>query len=79
MKQGEWYKVFGDSDNVTYYHVLNISDEVVKVEAFEYYSLLRRVESISQYGISAKDWMEREAENSIHPVPRTQVPFLIGV
>ncbi|WP_041396975.1 hypothetical protein [Spirochaeta africana] len=79
MKPGEWYKVFGGPQQTTYYHVLSVDEDVVRVEAYEYQSVLQRIRSISRYGIPAKDWMEQEAENEIHPVPKAQVPFVIPV
>ena len=79
MKPGEWYKVFGGPELTTYYHVLSVNDEAVQVEAYEYHPVLQRITSTSRYGLAAKDWMEQEAGGTIHPVPRTQVPFLMPV
>lgn len=79
MNPGEWYKIFGDPEQTTYYHVLELHDDVVRVEKVVYHHVLQRILSTSRTEIPAKDWMEQEAENTIHAVLRAHVPFVMPV
>ncbi len=83
MEKGEWYKAFGEKETPSgetecYYHLLDIG-ESVRVRVYYYYPDLKHVKHLEstteEYPV--KWWLKQLAENNIHLIPKSELPFLL--
>jgi hypothetical protein len=80
MKEGDWYKKFGERITETYYHILEIvAEETVRVERFRYHTALKKVLDQEVVTYDVKWMMEQIIQNNLYYLPREAVPFLMHV
>ena len=73
----EWYKDFGHRPTVRYYKLLHVDgDSSVEVEQFTFDTIRRRITATEKRAVPFKSWVDALANNSVHSVAESQVPFL---
>lgn len=77
MVEKSWYKKFGDSSILYYYHILSVKDEQLTALIYKYNQILKQVVDKKEAEYDMKYWMEEEIKNNIHLIPESNVPFLI--
>ena len=79
MNTSRWYKEYGESREVHYYHITGDYDnEHLSATEVLYDTLLHRVVRQIQVDFETSWWMQQELENRVHEVPESAVPFLMA-
>ena len=80
MRSSRWYKEFGGSREVRYYHINgDLEQPSLPVTLYVYDTLLRRISHRESLSFDTKQWMEQVLHNTVHEVPESSVPFLMTV
>ncbi len=80
MTTGDWFKQYGSSKKETFYRIEKIIPErLVVLERVRYDTLFRKIIESDSIEVPLKEWLEMIANNSVFPLPQSEVPFLITI
>jgi hypothetical protein len=80
MTTGDWFKQYGSDKKETFYRIEKIiPEELVVLEQVYYDTLFRKIIASKSIEIPLKEWLEMIANNTVFPLPQSEIPFLITI